>query len=330
MHKKRVGVLRGGPSSEYEVSLKTGETVMKHIPQDKYDVQEIFISRDGTWHRAGVPIEPHDVFAHVDVIFNALHGQYGEDGKVQHLLEKFHVPFTGSKTFASALGMNKAFAKEVFKKAHIRTPQWHTIDRALVKNPESFQEKIHELFRKFPLPVVVKPASAGSSVGVAIVKNFESFVPAINEAFKHSDTVLIEEYIPGVEATVGIIDGYRGVPFYALPSVEIRPHKEKGKGFFDYEAKYAGMSDEIVPSTFTFEQKEELENLARRVHEALGLRHYSRTDFIVSPRRGIYVLEANTLPGLTEASLVPKALGAIGAPLSHFLDHILELALEGK
>jgi D-alanine-D-alanine ligase len=330
MHKPRVGVLRGGPSSEFEVSLKTGDTVIKHIPESHYEVQDIFISKDGTWHKNGVVITPHNALSHVDVVFNALHGQYGEDGKVQHLLEMHKVPFTGSGSFASALGMNKAMAKEVFKKNKIKTPQYRLIELAEKESPETLQEKIMSVFRAFPLPLVVKPVSAGSSVGVTLVKSFGAFEPAIEAAFEHSDAVIIEEFIPGVEATVGVIDGYRGVPFYALPPIEIRPHKAKGKAFYDFEAKYQDASDIIVPSNFTKEEKQELEDLARKTHESLGLRHYSRTDFIVSPRRGIYVLEVNTLPGLTEASLVPKALEAVGAPLSHFLDHILQLAIERK
>lgn len=330
MHKPRVAVLRGGPSSEYDVSLKTGETVLKHIPTDHYHVEDIIISKDGVWHRKGIPVTPHDLFPHVDVVFNAMHGQYGEDGKVQHLLEMHGMPFTGSRAFASALGMNKAMAKEVFRKNNIRTPQYHLIEISEKKSPETLKEKIFSLFRKFPLPLVVKPASAGSSVGVTLVKSFDAFEPAIEEAFKHSDAVLVEEFIPGVEATVGVIDHYRNQALYALPPIEIRPHNAKGKAFFDFEAKYEGMSDEIVPGNFTASEKLELEDLARRVHKALDLHHYSRTDFIVSPRRGIYVLEVNTLPGLTEASLVPKALEAVGAPLPHFLDHVIQLALARK
>ncbi len=334
MQKIRVGVLRGGPSNEYEVSLKTGATVLKHLSEDVhdlppdslhgiYDVQDILISRDGTWHKNGTPIAPHDAIAHVDVIFNALHGHYGEDGKLQHFLEMHGVPFTGSASFPSAIGMNKVLSKEVFKKEGIRTPD-HFVLREVPTGD------ITDLFRTFSPPVVVKPVSAGSSVGISLVKTPATFLEAIRKAFEHSDTVMLEEYIPGVEATVGVIDGYRGSALYALPPIEIRPHKEKGKAFYDYEAKYEDKSDIIVPSTFTKEQKLELEDLARRAHEALGLRHYSRTDFIVSPRRGIYVLEVNTLPGLTDHSCVPKALGSIGAPLSHFLDHVLQLALAKK
>ncbi|HEY4504115.1 MAG TPA: D-alanine--D-alanine ligase, partial [Candidatus Paceibacterota bacterium] len=307
MNRIRVGVLRGGPSSEYEVSLKTGAAVINHIPRDIYDIQDIFISRDGVWHKNGAPIVPHNIFPNLDVVFNALHGQYGEDGKVQHILEMHKIPFTGSGSFSSVLGMNKVLSKSVFEKNKIKTPQYR-----LIENPKDISNKenagtLIELFRFFPLPLVVKPVSAGSSIGITMVKDFSSFESAIKKAGEHSSSVMIEEYIPGIEATVGVIDNYRNEETYALPPIEIRP---KNKTFFDYEAKYGGATNEIVPGNFEYEDKLKLEDIAKKVHNVLGLRHYSRADFIVSPSRGIYVLEANTLPGLTEESLLPKALKA--------------------
>ena len=327
MQRIKVGVLRGGPSSEYEISLKTGAEVIKHLPKDVYDTQDIFISREGIWHKNGMPIAPHDALYHIDVIFNALHGQYGEDGKIQHLLESYKIPFTGSGYLASILGMNKALSKDVFEKNKIKTPQYRLIENPKDISSKENAGKLIELFRIFPLPIVVKPTSAGSSMGITLVKNFPSFEEAIKKAGEYSNSVMIEEYIPGVEATVGVIDGYRDEQTYALPAIEIRP---KNNIFFDYEAKYNGMSDEIVPGNFTHDEKAKLEDIAKKVHNALGLRHYSRTDLIISLNRGIFVLEANSLPGLTEGSLLPKALHAVGAPLSHFLDHVLRLALGGK
>lgn len=322
-HKIRVAVLRGGPSDEYEVSLKTGASVLSSLSLEIYHPQDIVISKDGKWHKGGIETTPHHIFTHADVIFNALHGAYGEDGKLQHLLELHQIPFTGSGSFASALGMNKVLAKDSFKKHGIKTPYFKLVTS---EKPLSSSNLV-ELFKSFPLPFIVKPATSGSSVGVTLVKDFSSFEPAIALALASSDTALIEEYISGVEATVGVIEGYRDHDLYALPPIEIRP---KGTSFFDYDAKYKGMSEEIVPGNFSDTHKVELESLARKVHEILGLRHYSRTDFIVTPRRGIFVLEVNTLPGLTNESLIPKALNAVGSSLSHFVDHIVQLALRHK
>lgn len=322
MHKIRVGVLRGGPSNEYEVSLKSGATVLNNLSQDKYSVRDIFIDREGQWHTHGLPIMPHDALTHIDVAFNALHGNYGEDGKVQHILESHGIPFTGSGSFASALGMNKAMSKEIYKKEGLKTPQSRLLESLVDVSKEA-----HKLFSTFSPPVIVKPVSSGSSMGMALVKDFSGFGKAISGAFEHSNAVLIEEFIKGKEATCGVIDDFRDREYYALPPIEIRPHEGV---FFDYEAKYKGKSDEIVPGNFTDDEKKEIEKIAIQAHKALGLRHYSRSDFIIHPRRGIFILETNTLPGLTEESLFPKALKAVGASISHFLDHVIGLALRRK
>jgi D-alanine-D-alanine ligase len=330
MSKTRVGVIRGGPSSEYEVSLKTGSSVLKNLVDpklaEKYEPFDIFIDREGAWHIAGVPVAPHEAFTRADVLVNALHGEYGEDGKIQAILDDHGVAYTGSRTLASSLGMNKALSKEIFKKNNIRTPQYIVVSREEVAG-EGMDKKVRQIFRSFPLPAVIKPVSAGSSVGISIVRAFDDIEPALRAAFAVADQALVEEFISGVEATVGIIDGFRGEGLYALPPIEIRHNHD----FFNYEAKYSDTSThEIVPGNFTDAEKAELIRLARAVHTALDLRHYSRTDFIVSPRRGIYTLEVNTLPGLTEASLLPKALTAVGSGLPEFLDHIIGLALEEK
>jgi D-alanine-D-alanine ligase len=343
--KIKVGVLRGGPSSEYDVSLKTGAAVLSGFAHeknaDKYHTQDILISKDGTWHISGTPIAPEDAIRRFDVLFNAMHGEFGEDGKIQAFLDHHMVPYTGSRTLGSAIGMNKVMAKEIFKKHGIKTPHYITIEWTddFETKPSVLHERARHIFNSFPMPLVVKPAAAGSSVGVSIAKVFADIEPAIRNAFiiankngtGSNDTkkgvVLIEEYISGVEASLGVIEGLRGEALYALPAVEIRPKHE----FFSYDAKYTdGGSEEIVPGNFTREQKKMMEDLARKVHEALGLRHYSRTDFIVSPRRGIYVLEVNTLPGITPTSILPKSLEAVGVQFPDFLDHIIGLALEDK
>ena len=322
MHRIRIGVLRGGPSSEYDVSLQTGATVLQNLSPEKYNIKDIFIDKSGTWHVSGLPRLPHDVLTHLDVVFNALHGHYGEDGKVQHILETHRIPFTGSDSFSSAIGMNKHMSKEAFKKAKIKTPQSILLDSLV-----DLSKNVHEVFRKFPLPIVVKPTSGGSSVGVELVHDYAYLEECVKKALECSRSVLLEEYIKGKEATCGVVDDFRDEDYYALPPIEIQPYEGM---FFDYEAKYGGKSYEIVPGNFTPDEKRELEKLAIEAHKALGLRHYSRSDFIIHPNRGIFILETNSLPGLTKESLIPKALHAVGASISHFLDHVVELALRGK
>ena len=323
-HKTRVAVLRGGPSSEYEVSLKTGETVLKSLPS-KYEGVDVFISKDGRWHVGGLERSPSDALKHVDVAFVALHGQFGEDGKVQRILEHLGIPFTGSESFPSAVAMNKHMTKTALGrlKDKIKMAAHRLFTR------EEIEEKgAHEIFRLIPHPSVVKPLSAGSSVGVTVVKTFFDLDSALKSALEHSDSVIIEEFIEGREATCGVLDHFRDERHYALLPVEIIPHEKSP--FFDYAAKYEGGSQEICPGNFDEETKRLIQEAARSVHQELGLRHYSRSDFIVHPKRGIYFLEVNTLPGLTAESLLPKSVKAIGSDLSQFLDHVITLAREGR
>ncbi len=322
MSKKKVGVLRGGPSSEYEVSLKTGKSVMDNLA-DRYECLDIFIDKEGNWHYLGAPVEPKNIFKKVDVIFNALHGAYGEDGTVQTLLDLHNVPYTGSTALASAVGMNKLLSKKVYKNHNLKTPLHTTVSK-----DDNSPAEIVRIFKSFPMPVVVKPASGGSSVATAIAQTMSDLQNAVDDALKYSNTALIEEFISGKEATCGVVDNFRNMDIYSLMPVEIR--KPASSTFFDYNAKYSGQSQEICPGNFTAVEKEMIQKLAIDAHRALGLRHYSRSDFIIHPRRGIYILETNTLPGLTAESLLPKSLQAVGCTLPDFLDHLIKLALGGK
>lgn len=321
MAKIRVGVLRGGLSSEYDVSLKTGDSVLRHLP-GKYQPVDILITKDGTWHAGGLPISPHNLHTVADVVFNALHGEFGEDGQVQKILDTANLPYTGSGHFASAVGMNKIYAKDIFAKNGLKVARHFAVDRN--DDPEMI---MREVFLKLAPPWIVKPANGGSSVGMSLVRHAHDLPAAVELALNYSDTALIEEYIRGREATCGVVENTRDQKIYALLPVEIIKPQESS--FFDYEAKYSGASQEICPGNFSEEEKRELERLAAKVHEVLGLRHYSRTDFILSPR-GIYVLEVNTLPGLTEQSLLPKSLKAVGIAYPDFLDHVISLALRDQ
>ncbi|HRY62370.1 MAG TPA: D-alanine--D-alanine ligase family protein [Candidatus Paceibacterota bacterium] len=322
MHKMRVAVLRGGPSTEYDVSLVTGGNVLRAL-QNKYHTKDILIDKDGVWHMDGLPTHPEKACRHVDVVFNAMHGEYGEDGKVQQILNLLSVPYTGSGAAASSMAMNKATTKQIFSRHGIKTPMGMVFDSEL-----SPSEIAHSTFRKISPPWIVKPVNGGSSVGTSIARNFEELGRAVINAFGYGNSVLMEEFISGREATCGVIDNFRGQKNYSLLPVEII--KPKHRDFFDYECKYDGTSKEICPGNFDSSAKEEIQNLAMKIHNAMGLRHYSRSDFIVTPRRGIYALEVNTLPGLTPESLFPKSLAAIGCKYEHFLDHLINLALESK
>jgi D-alanine-D-alanine ligase len=324
MQKLRVAVLRGGPSSEYEVSLKTGASALSHF-RTKYDVSDVLIDKEGVWHMEGIPVTPDELARKVDVVFNALHGKYGEDGKVQRILEMHNVPYTGSNSFSSAIGMNKVLSKNIFLQQGIKTPL-----HLVLKQEDANEDRLHEVFRTFPLPAILKPVNGGSSIGVVIVKSFADLAKGVEEVLKYDEQAMLEEMIIGKEATCGIVNDFRGEKHYSLLPIEIR--KPEGKDVFDYEDKYGTESGniEICPGNFTPDEKKQLQELSQKIHEALGLRQYSRSDFIIHPKRGIYALEVNTLPGLTAASLVPKSLAAVGCTLPEFLDHLVTQAHQNK
>jgi len=321
-----VGVLRGGPSSEYDVSLKTGATVLRELNKDKYDVRDLFVSRGGDWHLHGVPVSPEQALFGVDVAWNAIHGEYGEDGRLHHVLDALGVPYTGSGAAASRLAFNKQHTKDLLVKNGIKVAYG-----IVVEVPEDADEQEHlavELFRSMPHPAIIKPVIGGSSVGVAVADNFQALTRALQDASRISSQVLVEELIRGREATVGVVDDFRGQKTYALMPVEIIPPPKR---FFDYEVKYNGETTERCPGNFSAAEKTELEHAAKLAHELMGAAHYSRSDFIIS-RRGVYFLEINSAQavGLTEESLLPRALHAGGTKLSDFIDHVIALVRNKK
>ena len=322
MVRVRVGVLRGGKSHEYEVSLATGGSVLRYLPP-AYRGHDILVDRQGVWHWNGLPIAPDQAARQVDVFFNALHGEYGEDGKVQQILDGLGVAYTGSGTAPSALGMNKIVAKEIFRRDGLRVPS-EVVFRVASESPFAAASAAREVFAKVSPPWIVKPADRGSSVGLFLAKTFAQLVAALVAVKEFSRLILVEHFIRGREATGGVVDDFRGAEHYALPPIEIR--RPAGKLVWDYHDKYDPATVEICPAPFPDEIKRQIEEWSVIAHQALGLRHYSRSDFILSPQ-GIYLLETNSLPGLTSESLLPKALAAVGCPYPQFLDHVINLAL---
>ncbi|MEK7126146.1 MAG: D-alanine--D-alanine ligase [Patescibacteria group bacterium] len=314
-----VGVLRGGPSREHEVSLRSGAAMLANLPEERYSVRDIYIDREGNWHDRGRPIEPSKILRQIDVVLIGLHGEYGEDGEVQKLLERFGVPYAGSDSFGSYLAMHKVMASTRAREAGLLTPEFHYIEKR-----RDAIEAAKEIIRSFHQPVVVKPVGWGSSVGVSIVGGYAPVLSAVEKLFNDgANNVLVEEYIRGQEATVGVVEGLRGEVHYTLPVIEIVPPEGD---FYSYNSKYSGTTRHVCPGNFSRVVREDIQRLAKVMHRSLGLRHYSQSDFIVAPK-GIYYLETNTLPGLTTESLLPKALSNVGVSLPDFLTHLVNLAL---
>lgn len=315
--------MRGGPSSEYEISLKTGEAVMQNLDKQKYEPVDILIDKTGVWHLSGVAVQPQKAFRAVDVIFNALHGEYGEDGTAQKIFENHKMPYTGSDALASSIAMQKHLAKEVLNLSGILTPT-----HVLINMSDNINIKSAEAMRLFGLPLIVKPAGRGSSIGVKVCRSIYSVITNIAEALNQGGKALAEPFIKGQEATCAVLEDYRGQAHYAFPVVEIIPPAHKD--IFDYESKYDGSSQEICPGRFGADVSEKMKKAAIAAHQSLGCRHYSRSDFIVDKNDKVYMLELNTLPGLTRESLCPKALTAAGLEFPQLLEHLINLAIKSR
>lgn len=313
--KIRVAVLMGGPSSEHEVSLKSGIMVLKHLNQNKFLVLPIKIGRDGSW-----PLTISELKRQVDIVFIALHGFYGEDGQVQGLLDTFKIPYTGSGALASARAMDKEETSAILKNHGYRVPDYYIVnkkERPAIhwKNPKSIT-----------LPVVIKPTNSGSSVGVNIVRKEKDFSEAIMDAFKYGDSLLVQKYIPGIEMTAGVleINGHA----LALPPTEIVP---KQGDFFNYQSKYdAGGSLEITPPNRPKELIKKVQRQALSVHRLLGCSGMSRTDMIIGKDNKIYILELNTIPGMTTTSLLPQQAEKMGFSFPQLLEIIIDAGLAIK
>lgn len=358
MFKPRVGVMRGGPSPEYEVSLKTGRNVLQQVPRERYEPVDLFIDRQGVWHIRGKPIEPARALGQVDVVFNALHGKYGEDGALQRYMDMHRVRYTGSSALASGVATHKELTKrELFRRSYdgdlshtgagyrpvyVYDPSLRRgVDMGAVQSEGRVQmlfpadvvlsapadeDELSRVFERLSPPLVVKPMNGGSSLGMSVVRSRDEFLYAVLFAFEHAEQILVEQYVRGREVTVAVLDDFRGEEHYVFPPVEVVPTKNT---WFDYEEKYAGHARELCPAPVRPETTRALIALARYVHRALGLRDYSRSDFILG-RDGIYFLEVNTLPGLTNASLYPKAVESVGATMPQFVEHVLTRALARK
>ena len=308
--KLTVALLAGGKSGEREVSLKGAAGVLEALDKNKYKVLRF----DPATDIATLAAQCNDI----DVVFILLHGLFGEDGTVQGFLDLLGLPYQGSGVLGSALAMDKDLAKTLYQIHGLTVPQWEMASLKDANNPD-------RILTKLSLPLVIKPVRQGSSLGMTIAQNAEQLTSGIAKAFEFDSEVMVEQYIKGREITVGVIGNSEPK---ALPLVEIIPGKEHS--FFDYKAKYIpGASKEICPADLAEEISSKAQEFAVTAHKALKLRGYSRTDMIVNTD-GIFVLETNTIPGMTPTSLLPQAAAAAGLPFPKLLDRLIELAMEQK
>ncbi len=308
--KLRIALLAGGKSGERQVSLKGAAEVIKALAPDKYEVKQYDPAADLAQLAADS--------GKLDAAFILLHGLYGEDGTMQGFLDLLGVPYQGSGVLGSAIAMDKDLSKILYQNNGLTVPDWIMLKKDAPQSPD-----IDNILQKIDLPLVVKPARQGSSLGMGIARTEEELAAAIQKAFQYDNEVMLEQYINGREITVGVLGNDT---LTALPLVEIIPNEQYD--FFDYEAKYQpGATREVCPAEFDEKLTARAQQYGLTAHRALRLRGYSRTDMIVG-NDNIYILETNTIPGMTPTSLLPQAAAAAGLSFSALLDKLLELAME--
>ena len=309
---KNIAVLMGGISPERKISLQSGKAVSNALEKADNHVIKIVVNDD--------LVSELDNYK-IDVAFVALHGRFGEDGGIQEVLESKDIPYTGSGVSASRLTMDKVKSKDIFKKNNIPTP-----DYSAVSTTQSMSEIVKSV-KKLKLPVVTKPVSNGSSIGISIIREYDELPDGIKHTGPHGTEVLIEKYIEGRELTVSILEDK------ALPVIEIKT----ATGFYDYDAKYKSKNTQYIilesaeessGCTLSHAVYDRVQELAIRVHNSLGCRIFSRVDMILGNDGEIYILEANTIPGFTERSLLPKAAAAANISFTELCSIIVGAAFK--
>jgi D-alanine-D-alanine ligase len=312
----KIAVLCGGPSSEHEVSLNTAKMIMESLDRKKYAPVLITIKKTGLWEFGSKKVidigHAINELKRFDFVFIAMHGAFGENGHIQAILESINLPYSGSGVLSSAMAMDKGISNDFYRTIGMKVPPY------VVLHKNFPQKKLG-----FGIPAVVKPVDGGSSVGVSIVKSKEEFSSALKKALKANQRVMVQQFIKGREFTCGVLENKKGLAF-ALPPTEIIPKSSK---FFDYKAKYnVGDSLEITPANLSKSMTKKMQALALTAHGALGCRGMSRSDFILKGSI-LYILETNTIPGMTETSLLPQAAKAVGINFSNMLDLIIAAGL---
>lgn len=329
--KKNIALLAGGYSGEYVISIQTAQTIKKHLDTEKYNVYTIIVTKEDWWYEGDegdkVSVDKNDFTITLggnkvvfDMAFIAIHGTPGEDGRMQGYLDMMDVAYTSCNAIVSALTFNKSYCNKVVK-------DFNVVNIAnsvhLIKGEPYSVGSILEMIQ---LPMFVKPNESGSSLGVTKVKSVEELLPAIEKAFKEDDQVLIEEFIEGRELTVGL---YRvNGKLQVLPATEIVSKNE----FFDFEAKYTpGVTNEITPAPVTDDIKEMLATKSEYIYKHLNCRGIVRMDYILQEKTGkLYFLEVNTMPGQSEASIVPQQVHAAGISLKECYGNLIEACLADK
>lgn len=318
----------GGMSSEHEVSLKSGQGVLNAIDREWYEPVGVVIGRDGAWHiQEELPRSLYDALPRlrdlgIGCVFIALHGPFGEDGRMQGMLDLLDLPYTGSGCAASALAMDKVRCKAVVGAQGIRVAGHVALDRdTWTMDSGAVMEAVRS---EIGFPCIIKPSRQGSSVGIAIPQNEDEFRTGVEKVLAVDEYIMVEAYVTGTEVTCAVLHAEEGGMIRPLPVTEIRP---KTAAWFDYEAKYTpGATEEITPAQIPEQTAEMVREAAAYVHDIVGCRGWSRSDFIIDAKGPVW-LEVNTVPGLTPTSLFPQAAAAAGISYQRMVSLFIEAAL---
>jgi len=314
VNKIKIAILRGGGNFDHTISMDNGISILKNLSEDKYILYDIVLSKDGNWYINGKTISPEKLFRQIDLVFNTIK----TNGSIEKILDNFGVKYIGSDSFSLSLVGNKHLSKKVYEKNGIKTPYYKLIRK------DSYEEKdILNIFRDAPAPYVVKPALGDFSFNVAFVDTMSGLKENIERLFEITDVVLVEEFIEGREINCCVVDNFRKKKNYSFLPTEI---VYEGK-IFDKNLKNNNNSFDVISPRISSFEKEEVQRLAVEVHTLLGLNNYSHSDFIVHPKRGIYILETNALPDFRDNSHLLKSIESIGLNLPEFLDHLIILNL---
>lgn len=313
---QRIGILRGGPGDEYFLSLESGARIMKALRDEGYDVLDMLIDREGILHIKGIPASLEQARSEVDVVWNALHGETGEYGKVQRMLDELGIRYTGAGADASLLTANKLLAKDHARKLGLKTP-----DAVLVlpEGSESVSAITQNIYKRMAPPWVLKPLVGGASLNTYFAFTPLELAQFVDECVTHSQPFIAEQYIAGREASVGVIDGFRGQDQYVLPVVEL---KSPTRGILTHEMR---TTDEhaVVGGGFRSDEREQLSRLAKDLHREFGINDYSQSEFIVDKYGKIWYIETDTIPHMGEHNAFVKALKHVGSSVGEFVKSII-------
>lgn len=314
---KRIGVIRGGISPEYNISLKTGGAVQRALAEAGFEAIDMLLDKEGILHIKGIPADLEKTKLSIDYIWNSLHGEFGEDGKLQRLLDDYGIEYSGSEAVASAQAFNKKITKEYAKDLGIKTPEFLLV---IPEGEESVAETTSKIYKNMAPPWVVKPLFGGSSIRTFFALTPLELADIVEESISHNQPFMVEQYIFGTEVAVGVIDEFRNKKDYVLPVVDI---KSPSRGILDHQSRLEGdySSDQ---SRLRPDEREKLGELAVKLHRSLGARDYSQSEFIVDRFGKVWFIELDTHPALHPEAPFYKALASVGATLTEFVKSIIK------